>query len=159
MTRNARAKKQKIQRWLSSPMGFAASSAIENTGVPPSPAITPVAIAPASISSEPTSVYTTILIVAGPGLIDPSYARPGWSSPQPANRKKNGISIRSKKRTKRSRSWAMNAPSVAVCARPSRKNHVLSRSGVRIAPQQVTANHDTPVSSIRKTLIPSMPSE
>ena len=53
----------------------------------------------------------------------------------------------------------MNAPSVPVWARPSRKNQVLSRSGVWIAPQSVTANQETEVSSSRKTLRPSIPSE
>ena len=53
----------------------------------------------------------------------------------------------------------MNAPSVPVWARPSRKNQVLSRSGVWNALHRVTANHETEVSRSRKTLRPSIPSE
>ena len=56
MTRKAAAKNQKIQRWLPSLSGCWESSAIEKVIWPPSAAITAVAIAATSISSEPTSV-------------------------------------------------------------------------------------------------------
>jgi hypothetical protein len=66
--------------------------------------------------------------------------------------------MRSKKRTKSSRSWARKAPSVAVSARPSIRNQVRARSGGLIVDQSVAASQSTEVRTTRKRLIPSTPS-
>jgi hypothetical protein len=48
--------------------------------------------------------------------------------PQPPVRKKNGMSMRSKKTTKSARSWAIKAPSSAVSPRPSQKKNSPGRA-------------------------------
>ena len=66
LIRKASAKHRKIHSWLECESGSCCSEEMTKvSGVPWSlEAITPVATAPASMKNEPTSVYTTSLVVA-----------------------------------------------------------------------------------------------
>ena len=78
--------------------------------------------------------------------------------PQIPVRKKNGISIRSKKTTKSARSWASSAPSTAVCPRPMWKKKSFGRSHSRPAAHSIEAVNSSVVSRTRNRFTPSRPS-
>ena len=83
--------------------------------------------------------------------------RPPVRPAQPRTRNRNGTSIRSKNRTNRARSWAMNAPSTAVSASPRWK---ANGAGARPAQHDHSAEtvKSSAVSAISHRFRPSTPS-